>query len=90
MGKRWPDVVQHVKMTHTKFTRTEKLQELNYTLGDNKSNISNVETYKYLRVILHKNLLFREHIAKKTKLVNSIVVIMRKSFLNLTKDILTT
>ena len=63
--------------------------ERNYTLYGGKQ-LSKIESEKDLAVVVDSRLLYREHIAKKTKVANSIVAIIRKSFVNLNSEILTT
>ena len=70
-------------------TRRTKQSERNFTLNGGKQ-LSKVESDKDLGVIVDSILQYREHIAKKTKVANSIVAIIRKSFVNLTSEILTT
>ena len=70
-------------------TGRTKQSERNYTLNGGKQQ-SKVESEKDLGVIVDSRLQYREHIAKKTKVANSIVAIIRKSFVNLTSEILTT
>ena len=65
-----------------------KLAERNYILDGNK--YLNVQTEKDLGVIVDSRLLFREHIAKKTRLANCMVAIIRKSFIYLNAEVLTT
>ena len=67
--------------THTLAGRTKK-SELNYSLNGGKQ-LSKVESEKDLGVIVDSRLQYREHIAKKTKVANSIAAIIRKSFVNL-------
>ena len=75
---------------HTRtLTGRTKQSERNYTLYGGKQ-LSKVESEKDLGVIVDSRLQYREHIAKKTKVANSIVAIIRKSFVNLTSEILTT
>ena len=66
-----------------------KQSERNYTLNGGKQ-LSKVESEKDLGVILDSRLQYREHIAKKTKVANSIVAIIKKKFVKLTSEILTT
>ena len=70
-------------------TGRTKQSERNYTLNGGKQ-LSKVESEKDLGVIADSRLQYREHIAKKTKVANSIVAIIRKSLVNLTSEILTT
>ena len=56
-----------------------KQSERNYTLNGGKQ-LSKVESEKDLGVILDSRLQYREHIAKKTKVANSIVAIIKKTF----------
>ena len=70
-------------------TGRTKQSERNFTLNGGKQ-LSKVESDKDLGVIVDSILQYREHIAKKTKVANSIVAIIRKSFVNLTSEILTT
>ena len=70
-------------------TGRKKQSERNYTVNGGKQ-LSKVESQKDLGVIVDSRLQYREHIAKKTKVANSIVAIIRKSFVNLTSEILTT
>ena len=55
-----------------------KLAERNYTL-DGNTYLNNVQTEG---VLVDSRLLFREQIAKKTRLANGMVAIIRKSYLN--------
>ena len=66
-----------------------KQSERNYTLKGGKQ-LSKVESEKDLGVIVDSKLHYCEHIARKTKVANSIVAIIRKSFVNLTSEVLTT
>ena len=66
-----------------------KLAERNYTL-DGNTYLNNVQTEKDLGFIVDSRLLFREHIAKKTRLANGMVAIIRKSFIYLNAEVLTT
>ena len=70
-------------------TRRTKQSERNYSLNGRKQ-LSKAESEKDLGVIVDSNLQYREHIAKKTKVANSIVAIIKKSFVNLTSETLTT
>ena len=65
-----------------------KLAERNYILDGN--TYLNVQTEKDLGVIVDSRLLFREHIAKKTRLANCMVAIIRRSFIYLNAEVLTT
>ena len=70
-------------------TRRTKQSERNFSLNGGKQ-LSKAESEKNLGVIVDSNLQYREHIAKKTKVANSIVAIIKKSFVNLTSETLTT
>ena len=72
-----------------------KMTEKTIQLID-ENTLSNVENEKDLGVIIDSRLLLLrfglllEHIAKKTKLANSMVAIIKKRFLNLTEEIVAT
>ena len=70
-------------------TGRTKQSERNYTLNGGKQ-LSKIQSEKDLGAIVDSRLQYSEHIAKKTKVANSIVAIIRKNFLNLTSEILTT
>ena len=70
-------------------TGRTKQSERNYTLNGG-IQLSKVKSEKDLGVIVVSRLQYREHIAKKTKVANSIVAIIRKNFVNLASEILTT
>ena len=70
-------------------TGRTKQSERNYISNGGKQ-LSKVESEKELGVIVDSQLHYREHIAKKTKVANSLVAIIWKSFVNLTSEILTT
>ena len=66
-----------------------KQSERNYTLNGGKQ-LSKNESEKDLGVIVDSILQYREHIAIKTKVAYSIVAIIKKTFVKLTSEILTT
>ena len=70
-------------------TRITKQSERNYSLNGGKQ-LSKAESEKDLGFIVDSKLQYREHIAKKGKKANSIVAIIKKSFVNLTSETLTT
>ena len=60
---------------------------MNYTL-DGKNTASNIENEKDMGVIIDSRFLFREHIARKTKIVKSMIAVIKKKFLILTEEIM--
>ena len=88
---KWVDgSLMKFKMTkcHTlTFAGRVKLAERNYTL-DGNTYLNNIQTEKDLGVIVDSRLLFREHIAKKTRLANGMVAIKRKSFIYFNAEVL--
>ena len=70
-------------------TRRTKQSERNDSLNGGKQ-LSKAESEKDLGVIVDSKLQYREHIAKKTKVANIIVAIIKKTFVKLTLEFLTT